>query len=161
MKTLALVATLLAAGCASMVNGRFQNVPVTSAPAHAAIALKCPGEEERHAGYTPATVTLRRGAEGCRITLTKLGYYDETIRFQRVPSPVAQLDALPGALLGSAAALVAALPTELVAGEDAGNAAGAAAFNKGASAPFAIDEHSGAAFDQVPREVHVDLVRRP
>ena len=161
MKTIALLTTLLAAGCASMVNGRFQNVPVTSSPAHAAITLECPGEEPSHAGYTPATIRLRRGADGCRITLSKLGYYEETVRFRRVPSAVTALDAVPGAVLGAAAALVVALPTELVAGEDAGNAAGAAAFNKGASAPFAIDEHNGAAFDQVPREVHVDLVPRP
>src|SRR4051794_25182954 len=153
MKTITLLTTFLAAGCASMVNGRFQNVPVTSSPAHAAITLDCPGEEARHAGYTPATVTLRRGADGCRITLTKLGYYEETIRFERVRSAVTALDAVPGALLGGAAALIAALPTELVAGEDAGNAAGAAAFDAGASAPFAIDEHSGAAFEQVPREI--------
>ncbi len=161
MKTIALLAALLAASCASMVNGKFQSVPVTSSPSHAAITLACPGQEPQHAGYTPATVTLRRGDDGCRITLTKLGYHEETIRFCRVRSAVTALNAVPALLLGGVTGLAAYLPAELVLPPDAADAIGDAAFAAGASVPFAIDERSGAAFEQVPNRISVELVPRP
>jgi len=161
MKTIALLTALLAASCASMVNGKFQSVPVTSSPPHAAITLACPGEEPRHEGYTPATVTLRRGDDGCRITLTKLGYREETIRFRRVLSAVMALNAVPGLLLGGLTGLAAYLPAELVLPPDAADAIGDAAFAAGANVPFAIDERSGAAFEQVPTRISVELVPRP
>jgi hypothetical protein len=161
MKTIALLTALLAASCASMVNGRFQDVPVASSPAHAAITLACPGLEPRHAGYTPATITLRRGDDGCRITLTKLGYHEETIRFRRVRSAVTALNAVPGLLIGGVTGLVAYLPAELLLPNDTAEAIGDAAFAAGASVPFAIDERSGAAFEQVPNRISVELVPRP
>jgi hypothetical protein len=161
MKTIALLTALLAASCASMVNGRFQDVPVASWPAHAAITLTCPGQEPRHAGYTPATITLRRGDDGCRITLTKLGYHEETIRFRRVRSAITVLNAVPGLLLGGMTGLVAYLPAEIILPPDAASDIGEAAFAAGASVPFAIDERSGAAFEQVPNRISVDLVPRP
>ncbi len=160
MKTIALLTALLAASCASMVNGKSQNVPVLSSPAHAAITLACPGEEPRHAGYTPATVTLRRGDDGCRITLTKLGYREETIRFRRVLSAVTALNAVPGLLLGGVTGFVAYLPAALLP-PDAAEAIVDAACAAGASVPFAIDERSGAAFEQVPNRISVELVPRP
>ena len=161
MKTIALLAALLAASCASMVNGKFQNVPVTSSPSHAAITLACPGREPQHAGYTPATIALWRGDDGCRITLSKLGYREETIRFRRVRSAVTALNAVPALLLGGVTGLAAYLPAELVLPPDAADAIGDAAFAAGASVPFAIDERSGAAFEQVPNRISVELVPRP
>jgi hypothetical protein len=77
-----LVAFFLATGCGTIVNGRFQKVPVTSDPAGAAIAVAC-GDVPADGGVTPATVRLRRGAPSCSITLKKAGYVDETITFQR------------------------------------------------------------------------------
>src|ERR1043165_1883022 len=99
------VAMLLAAGCASMM----QKIPLTSSPPHAALTLPCAawgrqtppapprppppaippagaGGEPRHAGYTPATIALRRDADGCEITNSKLGHRQEAILFRRARS---------------------------------------------------------------------------
>ena len=161
MKTLALLSVLLSAGCASMVNGRMQNVPVTSTPPHAAITLACPGEEPRHAGYTPATIVLRRADEGCEITLSKLGYYEETIRFYRRHSVVTALDVVPGVAIGAVGGLFAYLGSLTVLPEPVANDIGESAFQAGVAAPFAADERSGAAFEQVPDRVSVRLAPRP
>lgn len=161
MKTIALAATLLTAGCASMVNGRYQNIPVTSSPAHAAITLACAGVEPRHAGYTPATIQLRRRDEGCWITLSKLGYAEETIPFHRVYSTAAALNALPGVVLGGTLGLLVELPTELLFGSEVAEPLGEGVFAAGVNAPFAVDERSGAAFKHVPERVEVRLTPRP
>jgi hypothetical protein len=160
MKTLALAGTLFAAGCASMVNGSLQKVPVTSLPSHAAITLDCPGQEPHHVGYTPAEVTLRRDGDGCRIILSKLGYEEETIRFRRVRNPVTAFNAVPGLVLGAFSGLAAYIPAELALPDPVADDIGKSAFNAGVDVPFAVDERNGAAFEQVPRRVSVELVPR-
>lgn len=160
MKTIALLAAVFAAGCASMVHGRFERIAVTSSPAGAAIEVACAGVEPRHAGYTPATIELRRADDGCRITLSKLGYVEETVALRRVRSAVTALNAVPGLVLGAFTGLVAYVPAALLLPDSAAGAIGASAFNAGASAPDALDERSGAAFEHVPNRVNVDLVRR-
>jgi hypothetical protein len=77
-----LVALVLATGCGTIVNGRFQKVPVVSEPAGAAIAVAC-GDSPSDGGVTPATITLRRGVKSCSITLKKSGYAEQTIAFER------------------------------------------------------------------------------
>jgi len=161
MKTIALAAALLAAGCASMVNGRFQDINVGSSPPGAAITLACAGVEPQHAGYTPATIRLRRSDEGCWIAISKLGYEEEMIWFQRVRSAATVLDAVPAAVLGGITGLVVRLPAELILPKESAEELGEAAFAAGASVPYAVDERSGAAFKQVPDGVRVELVPRP
>ena len=141
------VAMLLAAGCASMM----QKIPVTSSPPHAAITLACAGEEPRHAGYTPATIALRRDADGCEITLSKLGYREETILFRRVRSEVPVLDA-PSLLRGAAKGLVEALAW-MISGNDI--------VEQTLGTPFAKDEHRSDALEQLPARVAVELLPRP
>lgn len=158
MKALALATALLTAGCASMVNGKFQNVPVTSTPPHAAIELACPGQEPSHVGYTPTTLRLRRADDGCRITISKLGYVEQTIRFEQARSAATALNLVPGAVIGGIGALLIEIPAMF---HPAVSDVADAAFNAGASVPDRIDEHTGAAFKLVPTEVNVRLARRP
>jgi hypothetical protein len=163
MKRLLLLSALLTTSCASMVHGKFQNIPVTSTPPHAAIELACPGREPAHAGYTPATLRLLRNDDGCMVTLSKLGYYEETIRFERRVSPVVALNVVPGAVLGGVGGFFAYFGSLVVVPDrtDVASDIGNAAFAAGASAPEAIDERTGAAFELVPREIHVRLAPRP
>jgi hypothetical protein len=163
MKALALLTLLFTAGCASMLHGQFQNVPVTSTPSHAAIELACPGREPAHAGYTPTTLRLRRNDDGCTITLSKLGYYEETIRFERAQSLATALNVVPGTVLGAVGGLFAYFGSLVVVPDrtDVASDIGNAAFAAGASAPEAIDERTGAAFELRPREIHVRLEPRP
>jgi len=133
-RNLILAAVFLTAGCASM-----QQIPVTSSPAHAAVTLSCPGEEPRHAGYTPTTVTLRRDGDGCSITISKFGYREETIGFQQARSA----NVTPSLLLGG---LVSAIAW-MMSGNDIVE-------------ETLRDKHGGAAFEQVPHRVHVELVPR-
>ena len=160
MKTLALAATLFAAGCASMVSGPLQKVPVTSLPSHAAVTLDCPGQEPHHVGYTPTEVTLRRDGDGCRIILSKLGYEEETISFRRVRNPVTAFNAVPGLILGIFTGLASYIPADLALPDPVADDIGKSAFAAGVDVPFAIDERSGAAFEQVPCRVSVELVPR-
>ena len=145
-------AMLLAAGCASTLNDPMQRIPVTSSPSHAAIALACAGDEPRHAGYTPATIALRRDADGCEITLSKLGYREETVRFRRVGSEATALDAAPSLLLGAATGLVEAIAWAISGNDFVEQALGP---------PFAKDEHRAAAPEQLPARVDVELLPRP
>jgi hypothetical protein len=161
MNRLLLLVALFTAGCASMVNGKFQNIPVTSTPPHAAIELACPGREPAHAGYTPATLHLLRQDDGCTITLSKLGYDEETIRFERAVSPATALNVVPGTVLGAASGLFAYLGSLVVLPEPIASDIGNSAFAAAASAPEAVDERTGAAFELVPREIHVRLAPRP
>jgi len=141
-------ALLLSAGCASTINDPMQRIPVTSSPSHAAITLACAGEEPRHAGYTPTTIALPRDADGCEITLSKLGYREETIRFRRAATA---LDA-PLPLRGAGIGLVEAL-SWMISGNDF--------VEQALGPPFAKDDHRGGAPEQAPARVDVELLPRP
>ncbi|HEV2721516.1 MAG TPA: hypothetical protein VG323_15955 [Thermoanaerobaculia bacterium] len=132
-----LAAILLTSACASTT---LQDIDVTSSPAHAAVTLACPGQEPRHAGYTPTTVTLRRDGDGCAITLSKLGYREETIAFRQARS-----DAAPSLLFTAATGVVSALAW-MMSGNDI--------------VEETLREHRGTAPELVPRQVHVELVPR-
>ena len=82
---LALSILILTARCATIANGRFQQVPVTSDPAGANIRVACGGPAV-DAGTTPANLKLRRSAASCSITLSKAGFRDHSITFQRSTS---------------------------------------------------------------------------
>ena len=68
------------------------------------------GKGPQSSGVTPATVSLRRGADGCKITVSKEGYEDATIAFAKKVSgwiwgnilfggiPGAIIDATTGAM---------------------------------------------------------------
>lgn len=162
MRGLAFAALLLTAGCATMINGTVQRIPVTSSPRNALVTVDCPGQPPRDAGKTPMTVELRRDAEGCRIVLSKLGYQHVGVRMARRISAAAAFDAVPGLVLGSISGLFTYVPL-LVAGVPDGeaNAIGESAMRAGATAPFKADERAGGAFRLEPERVDVALVPLP
>jgi hypothetical protein len=90
LKTLgALLAAILCMRCATAIHGRYQSVPVASVPPGASIAVAC-DRYRADAGVTPANVVLRRAGEGCSLTLTKPGYDQARVWFERVPSSARQ-----------------------------------------------------------------------
>lgn len=163
MKTPLMVLSLLVLGssCATIIQGRYQAVPVTSSPAGANIAVDCNGEQ-RDAGLTPAVVTVPRAAEVCRLTLTRSGYEPAQVWFERARSNVRFVNLAPSAYFAVAGAILGfALVADHAETPGAVIAATAAGGYAGARAPFAIDERTGAAYKQTPEEVKVTLVPRP
>ena len=161
MRTLlAVAALLLATSCATLINGRDQNVPVTSLPEGASIVVKCLGEGPREAGVTPAIVKIHRSSDGCRLTLSKDGYDDATVAFRRVPSRAGIANIVPSAALGVLSALAVALPVFLSdsASDGAVDTVGQLGYDAGSSVPYAVDEHTGAGYKQIPERVEVALV---
>jgi hypothetical protein len=155
---LSLLLVCLASGCATVVNGTHQQVAVDSDPPGARVRVDC-GDAARDPGTTPVTVELQRAAEHCSLTLTKAGYSEETVVFERQLSKVVNANQAAGAVAGTFLGLVG-----LLAGLDSSDASG-----KGAQAGwevgselgplpgYAIDNRTGAAFKQVPGKVSVRL----
>jgi hypothetical protein len=73
---------VLASSCATVAHGRFQEVPVTSHPAGAAIYADCGNGPER-VGETPMVVKMRRKADRCIVTLHKDGYEEASAILKR------------------------------------------------------------------------------
>jgi hypothetical protein len=158
-RILAAVALFTCAGCATMVNGRNEVVPVDSFPSGANVAVDC-GDVPRDGGTTPTRVTLARGATECRVTLTKRGYEPKVVTFQRQESRATAINKVAGAPVGIFAAMLGYFAgmdngygeTFGSAGWELGSAAGTAPGN-------AVDRRTGAAYKQVPGDVYVTLVR--
>jgi hypothetical protein len=104
MRTIALLALILASGC---ITSR-QIVRVDSEPRGAAIGVECDGTR-RSSGHTPGMVALSRRAHGCSLTLTRPGYEPRTISFERVTAPVNRQAIRSGLLIGGLSAVGAAL----------------------------------------------------
>ena len=83
LKTLVAV-VLFTQGCATVHNGRFQEVRVVSDPAGADVEVRC--GKGQAAAVTPATVRLPRRAEPCSLVLTRAGFRAETVVFDSRPS---------------------------------------------------------------------------
>ncbi|MEO8033977.1 MAG: hypothetical protein ABI837_06050 [Acidobacteriota bacterium] len=83
LKTL-LAIVILAQGCASVHNGRTQEVSVVTDPAGATVDVRC--GKAQPAALTPATVRLPRRAEQCSLILTRTGFHSETVVFDSSPS---------------------------------------------------------------------------
>lgn len=75
---------ILTQGCATVHNGRYQEIDVVTDPAGASIEINC--GKPQPTSLTPATVRLPRGAEECSLTLTRDGFQSETIAFDSSPS---------------------------------------------------------------------------
>lgn len=72
-------AALALSGCASIFSGSTQPITITSVPDAAAVSVMNRAGEKIHAGVTPVTLTLKRGAgyfkpESYRIVMEKPGY---------------------------------------------------------------------------------------
>jgi hypothetical protein len=86
MKTTILAAALCLAltGCASIIKGGTQPVTIKSVPEGAAVSVTNRAGEKIHAGTTPATLTLKRGAgyfqsEVYSVAIQKDGYAPQTL----------------------------------------------------------------------------------
>ncbi len=71
-------------GCATVHNGRHQEISVVSDPAGANVEVRC--GKIQPAAVTPTTVRLPRRVEQCSLTLTRPGFHSETVVFHARPS---------------------------------------------------------------------------
>ena len=81
---LAVMASLLFTGCATIFEGGTQPVTIKSVPESAAISVTNRAGEKIHSGITPATITLKRGAgyfksESYQVEVSKPGYQGRTL----------------------------------------------------------------------------------
>lgn len=75
----------VSARCATVAHGRYQQVPVNSTPAGAAVSVDC-GNGIQNAGVTPVTVNLKRNADKCAVSLSREGYEDASATFAKTIS---------------------------------------------------------------------------
>jgi hypothetical protein len=83
LKTVVAV-VLFTQGCATLHNGRYQEISVASDPPGASVEVRC--GKTQPAAVTPATVRLPRRVEPCSLTLTRPGFHPETVVFDSSPS---------------------------------------------------------------------------
>ena len=79
LKTLAAV-VILTQGCATVHNGRHQEISVVTDPAGATVDVRC--GKAQPAAVTPTTVRLPRRVEECSLILTLPGFHSETVVFE-------------------------------------------------------------------------------
>ena len=82
-KTLVAV-VMFTQGCATLHNGRHQEISVVSDPAGANVEVRC--GKLQPAAVTPTTVRLPRRVEQCSLILTRPGFQSETVVFDSGPS---------------------------------------------------------------------------
>ena len=75
---------LFTQGCATVHNGRHQEVSVVTDPAGANVEVRC--GKPQPVAVTPTTVRLPRGAEECSLILTRPGFQSETVVFDPTPN---------------------------------------------------------------------------
>jgi hypothetical protein len=84
LKTLLAAAVLFTQGCATVHNGRHQEISVVTDPAGATVDVRC--GKPQPAAVTPATVRLPRRVDECSLILTLAGFQSETVVFDSSPS---------------------------------------------------------------------------
>ena len=85
LKTMTFVAVaILSQGCATLHNGRHQEIRVVTDPPGATVDVRC--GKQQPAAVTPATVRLPRRVEQCSLMLTRPGFHPETVVFVSSPS---------------------------------------------------------------------------
>ena len=75
---------LFTQGCATLHNGRHQEISVVSDPAGANIEVHC--GKPQPAAVTPAIVRLSRRAPECSLILSRPGFHSETVVFESTPN---------------------------------------------------------------------------
>jgi len=83
LKTMAAV-IIFTQGCATLHNGRHQEIRVVTDPAGATVEVRC--GKQQPAAVTPTTVRLPRRVEQCSLILTRPGFHSETVVFNSSPS---------------------------------------------------------------------------
>jgi hypothetical protein len=139
-----------------MVNGTHQEVPVRSDPSGARVRYDC--GDSRGEVTTPATITLQRAAEHCSLTVTKAGYADQTVVFERQRSKATEVNRVPGAIAGATLGFIGLFFASDGGDPDGVAEVGWAVGNAAATVPAeAIDAKTGGAYKQVPKKVYVRL----
>jgi PEGA domain len=82
LSILGAVGALAVSGCASIFNGQTQPITISSAPDGATITVTNRSGDKIHAGTTPVTLTLKRGAgyfksESYTVSFSKPGFTDK------------------------------------------------------------------------------------
>jgi hypothetical protein len=167
--TLAMLAAVLLAHCATAIHHDLQAVPVTSTPSGADVTLDC-GRGATRIGTTPLTLMLHRRDSHCSATIVKSGWGAARVDFHRVPSAAALSDVAAALIIGG---VVANSNVDFSAsnGTSTGGTVNVSASGSGSVPPAAIagvflsgallvDVASGALFAQVPRRVDVTLQPR-
>jgi len=80
LKLFALGISFVLCGCASIVHGTKQSVPVNSMPSDAAVAVRCDKAVE-NGGRTPVTIHFKRNATNCIVDISKEGYEPASVIF--------------------------------------------------------------------------------
>lgn len=75
---------ILTQGCATLHNGRHQEIKVVTDPAGATVEVRC--GKPQPAAVTPTTVRLPRRVGQCSLVLTRPGFHSETVVFNSSPS---------------------------------------------------------------------------
>jgi hypothetical protein len=83
LKTFVAVVILMQ-GCATLHNGRHQEIKVVTDPAGATVEVRC--GKLQPATVTPTTVRLPRRVEECSLLLSRPGFHSETVVFISRPS---------------------------------------------------------------------------
>jgi hypothetical protein len=78
------VVVMVTQGCATVHNGRHQEISVVSDPAGANVEVRC--GKAQPAAVTPTTVRLPRRVDHCSLILTRDGFHPETVVFDSAPS---------------------------------------------------------------------------
>jgi hypothetical protein len=167
--TLAVLAAVLLARCATVIHHDLQAVPVTSNPTGAGVTLDC-GRGATRIGTTPLTLMLHRRDAHCTAIIVKSGWADARVDFHRVPSAAALSDVAAALVIGG---IVSTSNVDFSAtnGTSSGGTVAVSASGSGSVSPVAIagvffsgavliDVASGALFAQVPRRVDVTLQPR-
>jgi hypothetical protein len=81
---LLLAVVVLAQGCATVHNGRHQEIAVVTDPPGANVEVRC-GKPQPDT-VTPTTVRLPRRVEQCSLILSRSGFQSETVVFEASPS---------------------------------------------------------------------------
>lgn len=151
-------ALLLCTGCASMINGRWETVPVESFPSGARVKVAC-GAAPADGGVTPTRIQVERRAQDCRVTLAKDGYEPQEIVFERQLSRATVGNKIAAAPLG----LVAAFGLAWINIDDFDAIEGAMEGGVwlGSAPANHVDKRTGGAYKQVPGELYVVLIRSP
>lgn len=79
-----LALVILMQGCATVHNGRHQEIRVVTDPAGAAVEVRC--GKPQPAAVTPTTVRLPRRVDQCSLILTRPGFHSEMVVLDSSPS---------------------------------------------------------------------------
>jgi hypothetical protein len=154
-----LIIILLATGCATMIHGTHQDVPVQSDPAGARVRVDC-GDAPLEPGVTPLVISLPRAEEHCSLTLTKDGFVERTIVFERQLSRATSGNQVGGVVTGTFVGLIGLITGAFVS-EGAADAGATVGFDAGSAAGSAaghgIDKRTGAAYKHAPERIMVRL----